>query len=68
MGPIRARDLPPYAPDMNPIERLWLIIKANRFTDFVAKTREQLMERLDKARCWAKKRKTLNPKTCATRP
>ncbi|MDK2973469.1 MAG: hypothetical protein PWP23_3224 [Candidatus Sumerlaeota bacterium] len=59
--------LPPYSPDMNPIERLWLIIKANWFTDFVAKTREQLMERLDKALCWAMNRKTLNTKTCAIR-
>ena len=41
--------LPPYSPDLNPIERLWLLIKAEWFADFVAKDREALMERLDKA-------------------
>jgi transposase len=41
--------LPPYSPDFNPIEKLWLIIKAEWFTDFYAKTQEQLVERLDKA-------------------
>ena len=57
--------LPPYSPDLNPIERLWLLIKAEWFTDFIAKTRDQLCERLDQALCWAMDRDTANQATCA---
>lgn len=57
--------LPPYSPDLNPIERLWLLIKAEWFTDFVAKTKDQLIERLDQALCWAMDRQPNNQKTCA---
>lgn len=39
-------DLPTYSPDFNPIERLWLRLKADYFTDFIARTTEQLTERL----------------------
>jgi len=56
--------LPAYSPDMNPIERLWLILKANWFTDFVAKTRDELIGRLDKALCWLIHREDDNQKTC----
>jgi transposase len=44
--------LPPYSPDLNPIERLWLLIKAEWFADFFAKTRHQLLERIDQALLW----------------
>lgn len=57
--------LPPYSPDLNPIERLWLLIKAEWFTDFVAQDRQQLIKRLDKALIWAMDRSSLNSKTCA---
>lgn len=57
--------LPPYSPDLNPIERLWLIIKAEWFTDFIAKDRNELVERLDRALLWAINRKIDNKKTCA---
>lgn len=57
--------LPPYSPDLNPIERLWLLIKAEWFTDFVAKTEAQLIERLDQALLWAMDRTHANRKTCA---
>ena len=57
--------LPPYSPDYNPIERLWLLLKAEWFTDFIAKNREQLIERLDKALIWLIKRTNKNQKTCA---
>jgi len=59
--------LPAYSPDLNPIEKLWLIIKAEWFTDFVAKTREQLIARLDKALCWVMDRKEGNQKTCTVK-
>lgn len=38
--------LPPYSPDLNPIERLWLRLKADFFSDFIAKTPEQLTDRI----------------------
>lgn len=57
--------LPPYSPDLNPIERLWLLIKAEWFTDFIAKNRDTLCERLDKALLWAMGRQEHNRKTCA---
>lgn len=57
--------LPPYSPDLNPIERLWLLIKAQWFTDFIAKTREQLIERIDKALLWVMARQNDNRKTCS---
>ena len=56
--------LPPYSPDLNPIERLWLLIKSEWFTDFVAKTEAQLIHRLDQALLWAMDRTQGNQTTC----
>jgi transposase len=41
--------LPPYSPDLNPIERIWLTMKARWFNNYVCKNQEQLLERLDQA-------------------
>jgi len=41
--------LPAYSPDFNPIERLWLRLKADWFWDFIARTEEQLSDRLCQA-------------------
>ena len=41
-----SRFLPAYSPDFNPIERLWLRLKADYFSDFIAHTPEALTERL----------------------
>jgi transposase len=38
--------LPGYSPDFNPIERLWLRLKADWFWDFIARTPEHLTARL----------------------
>jgi transposase len=38
--------LPGYAPDFNPIERLWLRLKADWFWDFIARTDGELTDRL----------------------
>ena len=43
--------LPGYSPDFNPIERLWLRLKADWFWDFIARTPQALTER----RCTALK-------------
>lgn len=41
--------LPPYSPDLNPIERLWLVMKANWFANIRCKDRQALIARADKA-------------------
>lgn len=41
--------LPPYSPDLNPIERIWLTMKARWFNNHVCKNVGQLIERLDQA-------------------
>jgi len=41
--------LPPYSPDLNPIERIWLTMKARWFNNYVCKNEEKLLERLDQA-------------------
>ena len=67
-GRFKPMFLPPYSPDLNPIERLWLVTKAEWFTDFVAKTMDDLVERLDKALCWLMERQAPNRQTCLIRP
>jgi len=44
--------LPAYSPDFNPIERLWLRMKSDWFSDFIARTPEMLIERLSTALCY----------------
>ena len=41
--------LPPYSPDLNPIERIWLTMKARWFNNHICKNEEKLLERLDQA-------------------
>jgi transposase len=41
--------LPPYSPDLNPIERIWLVMKATWFNNYVCRNLDQLIERLDQA-------------------
>lgn len=41
--------LPPYSPDFNPIERLWLVMKAIWFANIHCKDREALIARTDEA-------------------
>lgn len=41
--------LPPYSPDLNPIERIWLVMKARWFNNHVCRNIDQLIERLDEA-------------------
>jgi len=41
--------LPAYSPDLNPIERLWLRMKCDWFSDFIATTHDALIERLSMA-------------------
>jgi transposase len=43
--------LPPYSPDFNPIERIWLIMKAEHFTNIHCRNRVALIERADQALC-----------------
>ena len=41
--------LPPYSPDLNPIERIWLVMKDRWFNNHISKNRDALIDRLDKA-------------------
>lgn len=41
--------LPPYSPDFNPIERIWLIMKMEHFTNIHCKNTAALIERADHA-------------------
>jgi transposase len=42
----QAKFLPAYSPDFNPIERFWLRLKADWFWDFIARTPQELTNRL----------------------
>ena len=56
--------LPPYSPDLNPIERLWLLLKNEWFSDYVARDREQLIARVEQAVLWALDHPEGIQKTC----
>ena len=43
--------LPPYSSDFNPIERIWLIMKAEHFTNIHCRNKAALIERADYALC-----------------
>jgi hypothetical protein len=57
--------LPPYSPDLNSVERLWLIMKAEWFSGFYAKSRDELIDHLSQVLRWFINRKDENAKTCA---
>jgi transposase len=57
--------LPPYSFDLNPIGRLWLLMKAEWFTTFSTDKREVLIERLDQALRWLIGRTEKNKTTAA---
>jgi transposase len=42
-------NLPADSPDFNPIERLWQVMKARWFNNYVCRTVDQLLQRLDHA-------------------
>jgi transposase len=41
--------LPPYSPDLNPIESLWLVLKARWFTNHICRSGQELVDRIDQA-------------------
>jgi transposase len=43
--------LPHYSPDFNPIERIWLIMKAEYFPDIHCRNKDALIARSDQALC-----------------
>lgn len=59
--------LPPYSPDFNPIERLWLRLKKEFFSDFIAKSPKELLNRICKAIRIYISKPTLIMQTCKIR-
>ena len=57
--------LPPYSPDLNPIERIWLTIKARGLNNDVCKNEEKPLERLHKAILDVIDNPHMTPKTTA---
>jgi transposase len=41
--------LPPYSPDLNPIERILLVMKSRWYNNYVCRDVEHRIERLDQA-------------------
>jgi transposase len=46
---IKPEFLPPYSPELNPIERFWLRLKNDFFSDFIANSPEELLNRICRA-------------------
>jgi putative transposase len=44
--------LPPYSPELNPIERLWLYLRDNRLTHCVFRTTEEIIDTACQAWNW----------------
>jgi transposase len=55
------------SPDLNPIERVWLLMKTEWFEDFFAKNEHDLIDRLCEALNWITNRKLNNQITWAIR-
>lgn len=66
-GRFEPKYLPAYSPDLNPIERLWLVIKTEWFKDYVCKTRDALVDRVCEALRWIMDRTEENIQTCRIR-
>lgn len=63
-GKIEPLFLPPYSPDFNPIERLWLNMKQTFFNMFTAITHDDLTNRLIDALCFYIDRPSLCKSIC----
>ncbi len=48
-GRIEPLYLPPYSPDFNPIERIWLVMKNRFFSQFIARNHAELTDHLMEA-------------------
>ena len=57
--------LPPYSPDLNPIERIWKLVKDEWFTDFYTQEYSTLSDQIMKGLKWVIDRKTDNKKTAS---
>lgn len=66
-GAFEPEFLPPYSPDFNPIERVWLVMKSRWFNNHVCRNREELIHRLDLAILDVIENPQSTKKTTATR-
>ena len=41
--------LPPYSPDLNPIEQIWRVLKNKWFNNHICRNVDQLIDRIDEA-------------------
>ena len=65
-GRFEPLSLPLYSPDLNPMERLWLILEAPWFCGFYAQYIDELIDRLTIGLRWLRDRKHENIKRCST--
>ena len=63
-GRIEPEFLPPYSPDLNCIERIWLNLKESFFTSSIAESYDELEEQLMKALQFFHKNNTLCKSIC----
>lgn len=64
-GNIEPLFLPPYSPELNPIENLWLVMKKHLSNGWVPKNNEPLDERVFKAIQYYQQRPNSVKRTCA---
>lgn len=63
---IRPLFLPPYSPDLNPIERLWQHLKSHYLAGFITQFSEQLADKLEESICDLLKRPAQLRSVCRT--
>ena len=51
-GNIMPRRLPPYAPELNPVENVWALLRSNNLANRVCNTHDAILDACADARNW----------------